>query len=67
MPVTIYVKIQPTLTNGIEAIGFFNEIVISETETYVMFLDMHDGMICGVTQNCYDNFGISPSFVYGFA
>ncbi len=49
MPITIYVKISPTLTNGIEAIGFFNEIVISETETYVMFLDMHDGMICGVT------------------
>ena len=67
MPLTIYVKILPSLANGLEAVGFFNTIQISETETYVMFIDVHDGMICGITQNFYDVFGINPKFVYGFA
>ncbi len=35
--------------------------------TYAMFVDMHDGMLLGISSNCYENFGIPSKFVYGFA
>jgi hypothetical protein len=35
--------------------------------TYAIFVDMHDGMLLGISKNCFENFGIPTKFVYGFA
>jgi hypothetical protein len=35
--------------------------------TYSLFVDMHDGMMLGISKNVYENFGIPTKFVYGFA
>ncbi len=63
--VTIFVKILPKLNYGLEMIGFFNPLPMPGT--YAMFVDMHDGMLLGISSNCYENFGIPSKFVYGFA
>ena len=65
-PISIYVKILPKLTNGIEIIGFINEMP-SLDNTYIMFVDMHDGMMLGLSKNVFDDFGIPVNFMYGFA
>ena len=36
-------------------------------DSYCMFVDMHDGMMLGITKNIFDDFGIPVSFMYGFA
>jgi hypothetical protein len=64
--ISIYVKILPKLTSGIEIIGFMNERAHMR-DTCVMFVDMHDGMMLGITKNVMDQFGIPVAFMYGFA
>jgi hypothetical protein len=59
------VKILPKLNFGLEMIGFLTPLPMPST--YAMFVDMHDGMLLGISQNCYENFGIPTKFVYGFA
>ena len=65
--INIYVKILPQLTQGIEIIGFINNYPETTPPTFTIFVDMNDGMILGISQNCYDEFGIPPKYVYGFA
>jgi hypothetical protein len=63
--ITIYVKILPKLDYGIEIIGFLNPLPMPGT--YALMVDMHDGMMLGISSNVYENFGIPAKFVYGFA
>jgi len=61
-------KILPDLTRGIEIIGFINPFTgLDGTGTYVMIVDLNDGMILGVSEDCNTNFGIPSKFCYGFA
>ena len=42
-------------------------IIREKVATYIIFIDVNDGMILGVSENCFKKFGIPSKFVYGFA
>ena len=63
--VGLFIKILPKLDNGIEIIGFLNAVPPSDPPKHAIMIDMNDGMILGVSKNCYTNFGIPSRFVYG--
>ena len=65
--ISLFVKILPKVDKGLEIIGFVNKVPDTIPETYCLMVDMSDGMILGVSRNCFTNFGIPSRFVYGFA
>jgi hypothetical protein len=67
---TLYVKILPELTHGIEVVGFltpFPPTPEGEPEKLWMMMNMNDGVIMGITENFYSMLGMPSQFTYGYA
>lgn len=64
--VNLLIKIIPEISEGIKIVGVFTEIR-SMKEDAVMLINLDNGHLVGVTEECYKNFGIHPGLCYGVA
>ena len=66
----IFVKILPNLIRGLQVIGFLNpmqEKEEGEPEAHFIMINMLNGIILGITENFFTDFGMPSRFTYGFA
>lgn len=64
--VNLLVKIIPEVSDGIRVVGIFSELKHKKTDCVVL-INASNGHVAGITEECYNLFGIHPSLCYGVA
>lgn len=62
-PIDLFIKVIPDLSDGIQIVGIFTKMQIVKPQT--LLINTNTGEITGLTQGCYEAFGIHPALCYG--